>query len=70
MCRYAYMLLKGDGILVNKDEAAKYLKLAADKGNKEAILRYANMLINEHAVEKNRKDLARYYELIFFFFLE
>ena len=37
MFNYAFMLKCGDGIPIDKKEAAKYLKDASDKGNVNTI---------------------------------
>ena len=37
MLRYALMLNDGDGVNVDRNEAARYLKMAADQGNPDAI---------------------------------
>ena len=44
MNNYANMLKKGDGIPVDKTEAARYYKMAVGKGNADAMNNYANML--------------------------
>lgn len=46
MFKYAVMLQDGDGIEMNKREASKYYKLAADQGHLESIHNYAIMLQN------------------------
>ena len=38
------MLYNGDGIEMNKKEAAKYYKMAADNKDIESSVKYANML--------------------------
>lgn len=40
MFKYARMLENGDGIAVNKTEAARFYKKAADKGNENAMNNY------------------------------
>ncbi len=40
MFKYGSMLLSRDGIQYNINEAIKYLKMAADKGNIESMYKY------------------------------
>lgn len=53
---YAEILSKGIGASVNKEESAKYYKLAADQGKKEAMLIYADILNKGIGVPANKKE--------------
>lgn len=44
---YAIMLPEGYGIIINKEEASKYNKMAVDLDNIDAIYNYALMLLKE-----------------------
>ena len=63
MREYANMLSEGDGIEMNKKEAARYYKLAADKGDTESMNKYSEMLSKGNGIEKNLKEAARYLKL-------
>ena len=63
MIKFALLLYAGDGIETNKKEAARYYKLAADKGNIDAMVNYAFMLEEGDGIEKNEKEAARYFKL-------
>ena len=45
------------------EKAAKYYKLAADKGNSYAAEKYADMLVNGIGVTQNKKEALRYYNM-------
>ena len=63
MITYATMLYKGDGIAVNKKEAVRYYKMAADKGNENAMFIYAAMLYKGDGIAVNKIEAARYYKI-------
>lgn len=46
MFKYGSMLLSRDGIQYNINEAIKYLKMAADKGNIESMYKYGRWQMN------------------------
>lgn len=46
MFNYGNMLYKGDGIIVNKQDAARYFKMSAYVGNIKTMLNYGILLIN------------------------
>lgn len=54
------MLLDGVEIPLNKEQAAIYLKKAADQGNEEALLKYSQMLIKE----KDKKETSIYLRML------
>ena len=41
---------------MNKKEAAKYYKMAADKGNDDGMFNYALMLSNGEGIDTNKKE--------------
>ena len=53
---YAAMLLKGDGIPINKEEGVKYIKMSADKGYKDAMITYGKMLRSGDGIPIYRKE--------------
>lgn len=55
------MLETGDGIPIDKKEAAKLYKTAANKGNINAIYNYAQMLINGDGVPVDKAEAAKYF---------
>ena len=55
MSRLAFMLEKGEGIPVDKKEAAKYYEKSADAGDKCSICRYALMLQNGDGIPIDKK---------------
>ena len=57
------MLNEGDGIESNKEEAAKYYKMAADKGHIESMFSYASMLNEGDGIDENKTEAAKYYKL-------
>ena len=57
---YVIMLEYGDGIGVDKKEAAKYYKMSADKGNSTSMCYHAYMLKNGDGIDINKKEAARY----------
>lgn len=60
MYSYALMLSKGDGIDMDKAEAAKYFKMAADKGNSDAMHIYGDILFIGDGVEIDRSKAIDY----------
>lgn len=60
---YAEILSKGIGVSVNKEESAKYYKMAADQGKKEAMLIYADVLNKGIGVPANKKDAKIYIQM-------
>lgn len=59
---YANMLKKGYGIPKNPSEAVRYYKMAADKGNSNAMKNYANMLKRGEGIRKNPIEAVCYYK--------
>ena len=55
MFNYAAILKDGDGISMNKKEAARYFKMAADKGQENAILNYATILKDGDGIAMNKQ---------------
>lgn len=51
----------GDGIEENKKEAANYFKIAANKGNTEAITKYASILEKGDGIEADKAESNKYY---------
>ena len=44
-------------------EAAMFYKMSADNGNKEAMIKYSNMLKTGKGVEKNEEECKKYEEM-------
>lgn len=61
---FAMILYQGDGVSVNKKEAANYFKKAADNGVSTAMFCYAEMIHNGEDFDENRPEAARYYKLV------
>lgn len=57
------LLIEGKGVTVNKEEAARYIKIAADNGHSKAMHKYAIMLEKGESVKINTNESARYYKL-------
>ena len=49
------MLEKGDGIPINKDEAKKYYKKAADLGDIESMIKYSQLLDDNSKTNKQEQ---------------
>ena len=62
MCNYAYMLNHGLGLQTDKEEAARYYKMAADEGNANAMFIYACMLENGDGIAPNEAEASIYYK--------
>ena len=62
MHRYAIAIVNGDGIDVNKKEAAHYFKMAADRGHILSMFYYAEMLYKGNGIEMNKKESAKYFK--------
>ena len=43
--------------------AARYMKQAADRGNKDAQFRYGDLTRTGKGIKRNAKDAARYYKM-------
>lgn len=48
---------------MNKEEAAKYYKIAADNGQINAMNNYALMIDNGEGVKMNKEEAAKYYKI-------
>lgn len=63
MYKYAIKLENGDGIAVNKREAARYYKMASDNGNKNAMNEYAAMLNKGDEIAVKEREAVRYFKM-------
>ena len=63
MYLYAVMLYNGEGIEVNKEEAAKYYQMAAEKGHIGSMNNYANMLYYGDGIKEDISEALTYYIL-------
>lgn len=57
MNNYAALLEEGQGVNADMNEAAKYYKMATEKGEKTAIINYAYMLKKEKLIIAIHKKL-------------
>ncbi len=57
------MFYKGEGIPVDKKEAAKYIKMAANKGSINAMRNYGYMLENGEGVLMDKEEAVKYYKM-------
>ena len=57
------MLYKGDGIKMNKREAAKYFRMAANQGYDCSCYMYAKMLEEGDGIEANKKEAEKYFKM-------
>ena len=64
MYNYGVMLYNGIGVNLNKKEAAKYFKMAADEGDVSGMRNYAIMLENGEGMKANKREAARIFKLI------
>ena len=55
-------LYKGDGVALDKEEAFKYFKMAADKGKKEAMFYCSNILNFADGIQANKEEALIYYK--------
>jgi hypothetical protein len=58
-----FLLLRGDGITMNKSLAAHYFKMSADQGLCSSQLAYANLLLRGDGVPINFEECERYLRL-------
>lgn len=58
---YANMLLNGDGIQMDKREAANYFRFAADKKNVDACCTLGKMLFKGDGIKVNMEDAFKYF---------
>lgn len=63
MNSYATMLKDGDGVEASQADAARYYKMAADKGNASSMYNYEHLLRNGEGVKTNKKEAIRYYKM-------
>ena len=63
MFDYALKLYTGKDVDLNKKEAAKYYKMAADLGQSEAIHNYAMMLKKGEGIKVNKKEARKYMKM-------
>lgn len=63
MTNYAMILENGEGVPVNKKEAAKYYKISADKGCPTAMFNLATMFEEGECVPVNKEEAVKYYKL-------
>ncbi|KAK8881338.1 hypothetical protein M9Y10_004073 [Tritrichomonas musculus] len=54
---------KSDNLPCDRDEAVRYLKMAADKGEASAMYSYAKMLFSGDGVKMNKAEAARYFRM-------
>ena len=57
------MLDNGEGVAMNKKEACRYFKMAADKGDITAMKNYGFMLEDGEGVAMNKEEASRYYKM-------
>lgn len=62
MYKMVLMLQIGDGIDVNKAEAARYFKMEVDNDHIESI-KYADMLWSGEGVKTNKEEAACYFKI-------
>ena len=49
--------------LQNKEEASRYFKKAADKGNVESMLKYSHVLNNADGIDSNKDEAVTYIKI-------
>ena len=57
------MLLNGEGVAVNKQEAIRLYKMAINEGDPAAMFNYALALHDGNGVPVNKKEAARYFRM-------
>ncbi|KAK8840227.1 hypothetical protein M9Y10_031172 [Tritrichomonas musculus] len=57
------MLFKGDGVPVDKTEASKYYKNAADKGDVSSMNKYTAIIFNGDGVPANKEEGLKYFHI-------
>lgn len=60
---YAKLLCDGEGVAVNKPEAAKYLRMAADAGDADSQHNYAVMLKTGDGIPRDRTLAVKYFKM-------
>lgn len=63
MVNYAYYMLQNKSFPNHYEISAKYYKMAADRGEKRAMLRYGELLSNGNGVTKNKLEALKYFKL-------
>lgn len=63
MRNYAVMLEHGQGIPQDKKEAAKYYKMAADRGNAGSMKVYGRMLEKGDGIPQDKEAATKYYQM-------
>ena len=58
MYNYALMLYNGDGVTVDKKEAARYFQMAADLGDIDSMRKYRSMLYDGDGIEKKKHHIS------------
>ena len=62
--KYAHMAFQGDGIPVDKKEAAKYFKIVADNGSLDSTIIYIKILLTGDGIEPDKMQAARYIKMM------
>lgn len=62
MYNYGRMLLRGKGVVSNKEEACYYFQMAAERGNVKAMNNYGMMLFNGEGVQSNKVKASHYFK--------
>ena len=63
MLLYGHFLANGLGVPADKKEAARYFKIDADQGLRQACFEYAQMLFNGDGIEMNVMEGIHYCKL-------
>ena len=64
MLYYRLMLKNGDGVPIDMLEAARYIKMSADKGFKLAIEKYSDMLNKGDGITINKNEALKYLRVL------
>lgn len=62
MIDYANMRYDGDGISMDRYEAAQYFKMAADEGNINAMFKYALISDTGDEIPVDKVEAAKYFK--------
>lgn len=65
MLSYADMLIHGEGVNVDKREAARYLKVAADNGDVDACCKLGKMLFKGDGIRSDLRGAVHYFNAAF-----
>lgn len=57
------MVFNGEGVMENKEEGIKYIKMSANNGNREAMIQYGQILEDGIGIQANKDEALKYFSM-------